>query len=127
MFAVVTIKGNQYKVAEGDTIHIAKLDAKEGDKIQFDEVLVLAKSESDVEVGAPFVSAVVNAKVVSHGRDDKVRVVKMKKRKRYLRMHGHRQHFTEIEIGKIEASGKKAAPAKKAAEPKAKKEEAAAK
>lgn len=115
MFAIVNIAGFQEKVEEGMQLQVPTLGAKEGDAVTFDEVLLLAKSDGDVTIGTPLVSgAAVEAKVVSHGRDQKIRVFKMKRRKRYRRTHGHRQGNTTIEITKIKASGaaKKEAPKK---------------
>lgn len=114
MFAVVDIAGFQEKVSEGQKLRVPSLSEKEGGKVTFDKVLLIAKSDSDVNVGMPHVSgATVEAKVLSHGKDKKIRVFKMKRRKRYRRTQGHRQDFTEIEITKIGgASAAKAAPKK---------------
>lgn len=123
MFAVVNIAGFQERVAEGDLLEVPLLDAKEGATVTFDDVLLLAKSDDDVTVGTPLVSgASVQAKVIGHGQGDKIRVFKMKRRKRYRRVHGHRQDYTEIEITKIQASG----AAKVAPKKEEKKEEAKA-
>jgi len=134
MFAVVDIKGFQEKVQEGDALRVPLIDAKEGATVKFDQVLLVAKSDSDVKVGTPTVSgAAVEVKVVGHGKGDKIRVFKMRRRKRYRRVHGHRQDFTDIEVTKIKVgsaspasqkptSEKKEAPKKPAAEkPEAKK------
>lgn len=114
MFAIVDIAGFQEKVEEGTKLRVPTLSEKEGGSVTFDKVLLLAKSDSDVSIGTPTVSgAAVEAKVLSHGKGDKIRVFKMKRRKRYRRDHGHRQGFTEIEVTKIKASGAtKAAPKK---------------
>lgn len=124
MFAIVDIAGFQEKVSEGMTLRVPTLDAEEGKTVSFDTVLLLAKSDSDVKVGTPTVSgASVEVKVLSHGRDKKIRVFKMKRRKRYRRTIGHRQNFTEVEVTKIKASGaSKAAAEKKEAVPKKKEE-----
>lgn len=106
MFAVVTIAGFQEKVQEGDTLRVPLLDAEEGKTVTFKDVLLIAKSDDDVTVGTPTVSgAVVEAKVVGHGREDKIRVSKMRRRKRYRRVHGHRQDYTDIEVTKITLKG----------------------
>ena len=119
MFAVVDIAGFQEKVSEGDQIRVPTLATDEGKSMTFDKVLLVAKSASDVSVGMPYVSgAAVEAKIVAHGKSDKVRVFKMKRRKRYRRTYGHRQGYTDIEITKIKATGAKAA-AKPASEKKA--------
>lgn len=120
MFAIVDIAGFQEKVTEGEKLRVPLLKEEEGKTITFDNVLLIAKSDDDITIGAPQVAgASVEAKVVRFGRGDKIRVFKMKRRKRYRRVQGHRQDFTDIEITKIKASGatKKAAP-KKAEEPK---------
>lgn len=119
MFAIVDIAGFQEKVTEGDALRVPRLGTDEGKTVTFDNVLLVAKSDSDVTIGTPTVGGViVEAKVVAHGKADKIRVFKMKRRKRYRRVHGHRQPYTDIEITKIKVG------AAKAAKPAAKKEEA---
>jgi len=111
MFAVVDIAGFQEKVSEGDKLQVPTLKAEEGKSLSFDKVLLLAKSESDIKIGTPFISgAAVEVKVLCHGRGDKIRVFKMRRRKRYRRTQGHRQGFTEVEVTKIKATGGSAAP-----------------
>ncbi len=101
MFAIVSIAGFQEKVAQGDTLKVPLLDAEPGKTVTFDQVLLLVNGEA-VTFGSPTVAgASVEAEVVSHGRGDKIRVVKFKRRKRYSRTKGHRQDFTEIKITKI--------------------------
>jgi len=108
MFAITLIKGTQYKISEGDIIQIDKLSDDVGGKITFYDVLLVSKDGENVKVGTPFVEgAAIDVKVLDHGRDKKIRVVKYKKRKRYLRTQGHRQSYTEIEISKIHESGVK--------------------
>ncbi|PIR53425.1 50S ribosomal protein L21 [Candidatus Peregrinibacteria bacterium CG10_big_fil_rev_8_21_14_0_10_49_10] len=122
MFAVVDIAGFQEKVSIGDTLLVPTLDTEEGKSVTFEKVLLLAKSDTDVTVGMPYVAgAAVEVKVLSHGRDDKIRVYKMRRRKRYRRTHGHKQGHTEIEVVKIKTSGGIAAAKK---DPVAKKEAA---
>lgn len=123
MFAVVDIAGFQEKVSEGDKLRVPTLQAEEGNSVTFDKVLMLVKGDSDMKVGTPYVSgAAVEVKVMGHGKGDKIRVFAMKRRKRYRRVYGHRQGYTDIEVTKIRASG---ATAAKAAAPK--KEEVAEK
>jgi len=106
MFAIVDIAGFQEKVSEGDKLHVPTLDGELGSKAVFDKVFLIAKSDSDVTIGTPMVSgASVEVKILEHGKDAKIRVTKMKKRKRYRRTQGHRQGYTEIEIVKIKATG----------------------
>ncbi len=98
MFAVIKTGGKQYKVAVGSKIKVEKLDAKENDKFVFSEVLMKGEDEN-VEIGAPFVEgASVEAKVIAHGKGDKIHIWKYKAKKRYQRRVGHRQMFTEVEI-----------------------------
>lgn len=105
MFAIVDIAGFQERVEEGMKLRVPTLDAKEGGTVKIDKVLLLAKSDSDVKLGSPYVSgAEVEVKVVGHGKDKKIRVFKMKRRKRYRRTYGHRQGFTEVEVTKIKGS-----------------------
>jgi len=129
MYAVIKTGGKQYRVREGDTLRVEKLAAETGAKVQFDQVLMVGEGDK-VAVGTPFLSdGVVSATVLAQGRADKIKIVKFKRRKNYLRQNGHRQSFTEVEITKIGGAGKPAAatPAAKS-EPKAEpKAEAAAK
>ena len=98
MFAVIETGGKQYRVEEGAQVSIEKLDAEVGAEVEFDRVLMVANGES-VEIGTPLVEgARVTAKVVEQGRRDKIRVIKFKRRKHYLRRAGHRQKFTAVEI-----------------------------
>lgn len=102
MFAIVDIAGFQEKVAEGDSLQVPTLNAEEGKTVTFDKVLLIAKSDDDVKIGEPYVSgAKVEVKVLGHGRGDKIRVFKMKRRKRYRKTQGHRQGYTDIEVKKI--------------------------
>ncbi len=104
MFAIVDIAGFQEKVAKGDTLEVPLLDAAEGATVTFESVLLLAESAGSVTLGTPTVKgASVQAKVIGHGQGDKVRVFKMRRRKRYRRVHGHRQDYTTIEITGITA------------------------
>ncbi len=104
MFAVVTIAGFQEKVKVGDTLTVPRLPEEAGKNVVFSDVLLLADDAGSVTLGAPFVAgASVEASVLGHGRDAKVRVLKMRRRKRHLRVHGHRQEHTKIEVTKINA------------------------
>ena len=103
MFAVIVTGGKQYKVAEGDTLFIEKLEAEEGAAVKFDQVLMVGDGEN-VKVGTPVVEgAAVEAKVVKNGKGKKIYVFKMKRKKNYRRKKGHRQPFTKVEITKINA------------------------
>ncbi|MFH1444737.1 MAG: 50S ribosomal protein L21 [Candidatus Peregrinibacteria bacterium] len=104
MFAIVKIAGFQEKVEEGMKLKVPSLSAEPGSTVTFSDVFLMAKGESDVAVGTPTVAgASVEAKVLAHGKDEKIRVYKMHRRKRYRRTYGHRQGFTEIEVTKIKA------------------------
>jgi len=98
MYAVIKTGGKQYRVEAGEKLKVEQISADVGAEIVLGEVLLLANGE-DVTMGTPLVSgAAVTAKVVSHGRGDKVRIFKMRRRKHYRKNQGHRQNYTEIEI-----------------------------
>lgn len=114
MFAIADVAGFQEKLEEGVKLFVPTLKAEVGKTVTFDKVYLIAKSDSDVTVGTPTVSeASVEAKVLHHGKADKIRVFKMKRRKRYRRTYGHRQGYTEIEIMKIKVGGAAKASPKK--------------
>ena len=101
MYAVFKTGGKQYRVSEGETLKIEKLEVELGKKITFNEVLMIADGEN-VQVGSPLVEkATVEAKVISQGKGKKVNILKFKRRKHSMKQQGHRQLFTEIQIGKI--------------------------
>ena len=113
MYAVVEIQGSQFKVSKDQKLYVNRIDAKEGSKVSFDKVLLVDDGKK-VQVGKPSLSGTsVEAKVVSHLKDDKVIVFKKKRRKGYKVKNGHRQPITEIIIQGI--SEKKAAPKKEVA------------
>jgi large subunit ribosomal protein L21 len=98
MFAVIKTGGKQYRVEEGQTLKVEKLAVEEGGAIQFDDVLLVSNGD-DVKVGAPIVEgAKVTAEVVTHGRGDKVKILKFRRRKHSMKRMGHRQWFTEVKI-----------------------------
>ena len=118
MYAIIESCGKQYKVAEGDVVFFEKLEAEEGKKVTFDNV-VLVSDDKKVEVGAPYVKGVkVEGKVVSHGKGKKVLVYKYKAKKNYRRTQGHRQPYTKVEITKIKTPAEKAEVKKETAEKK---------
>lgn len=103
MYAIVEIAGQQFKVEKDQQLFVHRLDAKEGSKVNFDQVL-LVDNNGAITVGAPAVEgAKVSAKVLSHIQGDKVLVFKKKRRKGYQKLNGHRQKFTQIQIEKITA------------------------
>ena len=114
MYAVVEIQGSQFKVSKNQKLYVNRINGKEGTKLTFDNVLLI-DDEGKVQVGMPNVSgASVEAKIVSHQKDDKVIVFKKKRRKGYKVKNGHRQYLTKLEIVKIdEKASVKKAPAKK--------------
>ncbi len=102
--AVIQTGGKQYLVKEGDTLRVEKLDAKDGDTVSFDALLVLDESGKDVKVGAPAVKgASVSAKVTGSGKADKVTIIKFHATTRYKRKAGPRQPFTALKIESIKA------------------------
>ena len=103
MYAVIKTGGKQYRVAAGEKIKVEQIAADVGQEIVIDQVLAVGIG-TEIKVGTPLVSgASVTVKVVSHGRHDKVHIFKMRRRKHYQKRQGHRQNFTEIEIGSISA------------------------
>ncbi len=119
MYAIVEMAGQQFKVAKDQKVYVHRLQAEEGKKVTFDNVLLLADG-ANITVGAPAIDgAAVEAKVVKHLKGDKVIVFKKKRRKGYQKKNGHRQSLTEIIVESIIASG-----AKKSAEKATKKVEA---
>jgi large subunit ribosomal protein L21 len=93
--------GKQYKVAPGEKLKVEQLPAAVGAEVVLDQVLMVGEGES-VRVGTPIVAgATVKATVVAHGRGEKVRIFKMRRRKHYQKHQGHRQNYTELEINAI--------------------------
>ena len=98
MYAVIKTGGKQYRVAAGEKIKVEQIPADIGSEVVLDQVLMVANGD-DVTMGTPLVGgATVKAKVVSHGRGEKVHIYKMRRRKHYRKSQGHRQNYTEIEI-----------------------------
>lgn len=103
MFAVIKTGGKQYKVQAGDLVKVEKLDAEEGKTIKISEVLMVIDGEQTT-VGTPHVKgATVSAKVNSHGRRSKIKIVKFRRRKHHRKQMGHRQAYTELSIVDITA------------------------
>ncbi len=101
MFAVFQSGGKQHRVAEGDVVKLELLDAEPGQEVVFDKVLMVASGD-DVNVGAPYVDGGrVKGEVLRNDRGDKIRILKFKRRKDYMRRQGHRQWFTEVKITAI--------------------------
>lgn len=100
MYAVIESGGKQYRVAPGDVIRVERLDAAAGDSIELARVLMIADDQG-VRLGAGLNGASVTAKVRAHGRGEKVRIFKLRRRKNYRRHAGHRQSYTELEITQV--------------------------
>ena len=113
MYAIIEACGKQYKVAEGDVVFFEKLDAEEGKKVKFDNVILVSEDNGKIEVGNPYVKgAKVEGKVVSHGKAKKILVYKYKAKKNYRRTQGHRQPYTKVEITSVKTAAEKKATAK---------------
>ncbi|GHD65167.1 MAG TPA: 50S ribosomal protein L21 [Luteimonas sp.] len=106
MYAVLVTGGKQYRVMQGETLRVELLDVEAGKEITFDNVLMLGDSDG-IKVGDALKGATVTATVKAHGRADKVRIVKFRRRKHHRKQMGHRQHYTEIEITGIAGGDKK--------------------
>ncbi len=102
MFAIVTIAGQQFKVEKDQEIFVHRLDANEGDQLNFDQVHLITDGDN-TSVGTPTLKASVGATVLEHAKGDKVIVFKKKRRKGYRVKNGHRQSFTKIKIDSISA------------------------
>ena len=103
MFAVFQSGGKQHRVTEGDVVRLELLDSEPGKEIVFDKVLMVADGE-EVNVGSPFLDGgAVKAEVIKSERGKKIRILKFRRRKDYMRRQGHRQWFTEVKITSIKA------------------------
>lgn len=101
MYAVIKTGGKQYKVQEGETLRVEKLEGETGSQIQFNDVLLYSDGEN-ITLGAPVIAnAVVSGKIVEQAKDKKILVFKYKRRKGYRKMKGHRQYYTDIKIDAI--------------------------
>ena len=103
MYAVIVTGGKQYRVMQGEVLRVELLDAEVDSTVRFEQVLMVGEGEG-VKVGAPTIAgASVSAKVRAHGRADKIRIVKFRRRKHHRKQMCHRQHYTEVEITGIQA------------------------
>lgn len=101
MYAVIKSGGKQHRVIEGERLKVELLDVEPGQVITFDDVLMVVNGDN-IQVGTPIVvGAKVTAEVLDHGRHDKIRIVKFRRRKHYRRQAGHRQYYTELKITSI--------------------------
>lgn len=118
MYAVIKTGGRQYRVMQGETLRVEKLAGDVGAAIKFEEVLLVGSGE-DITLGAPLVAgAMVAATIKSHGRGEKIRIIKFRRRKHHQKQMGHRQYYTEVEIGEIHAAKDNGAGDKQAAKAK---------
>ncbi|MCP4475582.1 MAG: 50S ribosomal protein L21 [Gammaproteobacteria bacterium] len=102
MHAVIETGGKQYRIAEGQKIKVEQLPNAEGEALVLDKVLSVGEGET-LKVGRPYVEgAKVSAKIIAHGRQRKINVIKFKRRKQHMKRTGHRQNYSQIEIVKIE-------------------------
>ncbi|MEK6749137.1 MAG: 50S ribosomal protein L21 [Pseudomonadota bacterium] len=103
MYAVIMTGGKQYRVTPGQTLKIETLPAEAGSTVDLDKVLMVGGDEG-IKVGAPYLTGgKVSVEVIGHGRGDKIRIVKFRRRKHYRKTQGHRQNYTEIKITGIQA------------------------
>ena len=103
MYAVIKTGGRQYRVMQGETLRVEKIEADVGAAVKFDQVLLIGEGEG-ITVGTPLVDgASVAATVKAQGRGDKVRIIKFRRRKHHMKQMGHRQYYTEVEITGISA------------------------
>ncbi len=101
MYAIIKTGGKQYRVSVGDKVRVETLDAEVGDEVTISEVLAVS-GEEGLKVGSPLIEgAAVRATVLGHGRSDKVRIFKFRRRKHSMKSGGHRQNYTEIQISEI--------------------------
>ena len=103
MYAVVRTGGKQYRLGVGDSVKVEKLPEEVGNIVELSQILMVSGG-GEVKVGTPLVAgASVKAEIVGHGRNKKIRVFKMKRRKQYRRTQGHRQAFTQLKVTEINA------------------------
>jgi large subunit ribosomal protein L21 len=103
MHAVIVSGGKQYRVQEGDILKLEKLPVEAGTTIDFNQVLMVGEGEK-IQIGKPYLTGcVVKASVLEHGRHDKVRIIKFRRRKHHMKQMGHRQSYTQVKITAIKA------------------------
>ncbi|MEH6345131.1 MAG: 50S ribosomal protein L21 [Bermanella sp.] len=103
MYAVIVTGGKQYRVEEGQTLKVEKIETATGESIELEQVLLIGNGD-DVKIGQPVVEgAKVTAEIVAHGRHKKVKIIKFRRRKHSMKQMGHRQWFTELKITSISA------------------------
>jgi large subunit ribosomal protein L21 len=103
MYAVFKTGGKQYRATTGDMIKVEKIEAEKGATVELDQVLMVGEGV-DVKIGTPYLEGgKITARVVDHGRGDKIKIIKFKRRKHHMKHMGHRQYFTQLEITGIDA------------------------
>lgn len=103
MYAIIETGGKQYRVAEGQTLLIEKLEVESGQPVDFDRVLMVGEGDA-ARFGTPLIDgAKVTAEVINHGRADKIRIIKFRRRKHHMKRQGHRQYYTAVKITKVNA------------------------
>ena len=101
MYAVIESGGKQHRVETGEVLQLEKMDIAEGETVDFDKVMMIGEGDK-VKIGTPYVKGgKVTAKVLGHGRGDKITIIKMRRRKNYRRKQGHRQPYTQIKITSV--------------------------
>lgn len=104
MYAVIATGGKQYKVTEGQVLHVEKLTVEAGETVDFDTVLLIGDGDK-INIGKPYVAgSKVSAQVIEHAKGEKVRIIKMRRRKHSEKQMGHRQPYTAIKITAIQAA-----------------------
>jgi len=102
MYAIVVTGGKQYRVAKDQVIRVEKIEMGEGETFNFDKVLLVGEGDQ-LKIGAPYLAgSKVVAQIMSHGRADKVNIIKFRRRKHHMKHQGHRQHYTDLKITSIE-------------------------
>lgn len=103
MYAVIECGGKQHRVTEGDTLKLEKLDVETGQSVDFQRILAVGEG-AELKVGSPYVAGgKVTAEVLEHGRHDKVKIIKFRRRKHHMKRAGHRQWYTQVKITGISA------------------------
>jgi large subunit ribosomal protein L21 len=104
MYAVIISGGKQYRVKEGQFLNLAKIEQETGSTVNFEQILLVGEGET-VKVGAPYVQGcTVTGIIEDHGREDKIRIIKMRRRKHYMKRMGHRQWYTKVRITGIKTA-----------------------
>lgn len=102
MYAIVVTGGKQYRVAKDQVIRVEKIEMGEGETFNFDKVLLVGEGDQ-LKIGSPYLAgSKVIAQVMSHGRADKINIIKFRRRKHHMKRQGHRQHYTDLKITSIE-------------------------